>query len=155
MTDKEKEMSAAEQKAIRYYCKNKAANNITIQNTIMDDEWFAYDNLITSGNTTYAVEVKVRSKYTYQEIQKDYNGQILEKKKLNRIIEQLKKDNVDFPILYYIFFSDRLCIYSLDSNPDNYIWISMMFQKSNKEKIKVPKDIALLSENDIIEQIIY
>jgi hypothetical protein len=155
MTDKDKEMSAAEQKAIRYYCKNKSTNQIDITNIIMDEDWFAYDNLITSGNTTYAVEVKVRKKYSYQEIQKDYNGQILEKKKLNRIIEQLKKDNVDFPILYYIFFSDRLCIYSLDSNPDNYIWTTLMFQKSNTDKTKVPKEVALLSESDIIEVIKY
>ena len=145
---------AAEQKAIGYYIRNKTANQIAIQNIEMDHKYFPYDNLITSGGTQYAVEIKVRKNYSYAQI-KSLGNQILEKQKLIGIKEQLVKDGIDIPILYFIFFRDRLTIYKLDKEESNYLWVDKLLPRNNFDKTLVWKQVAMLSENNIIETIKY
>jgi hypothetical protein len=157
MTEKDKAFEykkKREQDAINYYIKNKTANQIAIQNIEMDHKYFPYDNLITSGGTQYAVEIKVRKNYSYAQI-KSLGNQILEKQKLIGIKEQLVKDGIDIPILYFIFFRDRLTIYKLDKEESNYLWVDKLLPRNNFDKTLVWKQVAMLSENNIIETIKY
>ena len=144
---------AAEQKAISYYSKNKEREQINIHSIKMDN-YFAFDNLITSATTTYAVEIKVRKEYSYNQI-KNYGGQILEQLKLNRILEQLNESELKYDILYFIFFSDRLCIYKLDKEVNNYLWVDKLLPRNNFDKTLVWKQVTMLHENNIIETIKY
>lgn len=157
MTDKEKafeQKKKAEQKAIAYYCRNKTANQIEIQNFVMQGEFFSYDNFIISANTEYVVEIKVRENYSYNAI-KSFGGQILEKKKIEGIINQLKIDKTNSDILYFIFFKDRLCIFKLNRDLNHYMWQSKLLPKDNYDKRLIWKEVTMLSENDIIETIKY
>jgi uncharacterized protein with von Willebrand factor type A (vWA) domain len=144
---------AAEQKAIGYYIRNKEMEQINIHSVKMDD-YFAFDNLITSATTTYATEIKVRKDYSYAQI-KNYGGQLLEQLKLNRIIEQLNESELGYDILYFIFFSDRLTIYKLDKEVNNYLWQPKLLPKNNYDSTLVWKEVAMLHENNIIETIKY
>jgi hypothetical protein len=157
MKDKEKafeQKKKAEQKAIGYYCRNKTVNQIEIQNFVMQGEFFSYDNFIISANTEYVVEIKVRENYSYNAI-KSFGGQILEKKKLEGIKNQLKIDKTNCEILYFIFFKDRLCIYKLDRDINDYLWIDKLLPKDNYDKKLIWKEVTMLSESDILETIKY
>jgi hypothetical protein len=157
MTEKDKAFEykkKREQDAINYYIKNKTANQIIIENIVMDNKFFSYDNIITSGGTQYAVEIKVRSKYTYAQI-KSLGNQILEKQKLIGIKEQLIKDGIDIPILYFIFFKDRLTIYKIDKEETNHLWVDKLLPKNNYDSTLVWKSVTMLPESQIIETIKY
>lgn len=157
MTNREKAFEykkQREQDGINYFCNLKSNNQIEIENTVMDNKFFAYDNIILSGGTQYASEIKIRLNYSYNAI-KSLGGQLLEKQKLERINEQLVKDNVDFPILYFIFFKDRLCIYKLSDNVNHYLWQSKLLPKDNFDRTLIWKEVAMLSDSEIIETIKY
>jgi hypothetical protein len=157
MTEKDKAFEykkKREQDAINYYIKNKTANQIIIENIVMDNKFFSYDNIITSGGTQYAVEIKVRKNYSYAQI-KSLGNQILEKQKLIGIKEQLVKDGIDIPILYFIFFRDRLTIYKLDKEESNYLWVDKLLPKNNYDSTLVWKSVTMLPESQIIETIKY
>jgi hypothetical protein len=157
MTEKDKAFEykkKREQDAINYYIKNKTANQIIIENIVMDNKFFSYDNIITSGGTQYAVEIKVRKNYSYAQI-KSLGNQILEKQKLIGIKEQLIKDGIDIPILYFIFFKDRLTIYKIDKEETNHLWVDKLLPKNNYDSTLVWKSVTMLPESQIIETIKY
>ena len=142
--------SNREQQAIDYYVKIKN-EIVTITHRINTTE--PIDNIINSANTTYIVEIKVRTKYTSQQI-RNYGGAFIEQTKLKGILKYIQKNNIVNPnVLYFNFFSDILEIYELDLNINNYNWEEKYLQKDDYDKKRINKFVACLDEP--IERISY
>lgn len=117
-------------------------------------EYNPYDGVLTSGSTKYLAEIKVRKDYSHEEIQA-LGGTFLEFDKLKSIIKYKRKHNNYEPILYLVFLKDRLNIYHLNEDPNQYTWDLDYLNDNDYDRTKVWKHIAKLNPNTIIKTIKY
>lgn len=117
-------------------------------------EFSAYDGILTSGNTNYIIEIKIRENYSHEQIQ-SFGGSYLEFTKLNRIINY-KNDNDDYrQILYGVFLKDRVNIYGLQPDPNYYTWELRWLPRNDFDDTKEWKMVTRLKLTDIIQTIEY
>jgi len=128
-----------------------------IQNTQYEREEYefsSYDGVLSSGNTQYLSEIKVRENYSNEQIEA-FGGSFLEFKKLNGIINHKNAKDDYRQILYFVFLKDRVNVYRLNPDPNYYMWELKWLQKNDFDSNKEWKHIAKLSKQDIIKTIKY
>lgn len=115
-------------------------------------EFSPNDGYLLSGNTSYIVEAKVRKKYTYEQIE-SFGGSFLEFKKLNGIINKKNTTEDLRQILYFNFFKEKVIVYKLSSNPNDYQWELKWLRKNNfsSESEMEWKFVAKMQDKDIIQ----
>lgn len=118
---------------------------------LMPDAYSRYDaRVFRSDGRCAAYEVKVRDQYTYDQIEK-WGGSYLEYDKVQGIIDQQISERIDIPIYYINFYSDRVVIYHINKEVENYKWEKKWLQESGFNKQKVEKCVTRLSKDSIVE----
>jgi hypothetical protein len=152
MNDKEKhkqKKADAEDKAMKWL--NKRINTTYQREPAIH---CVYDGILTSGNTEYLIEVKVREDYTNEAIQ-SYGGSFLELKKIVGIINH-QNDNRDYrKILYIVFLKDCVNIYDIYPDPNEFKWELKNLPRNNFDKSLEWKMITKLKDEDKILTIKY
>jgi hypothetical protein len=141
---------AREQKALIWFI----GNNANITSCTPMPKFSSFDNWMTSGGTEFMVEVKVRTDYTSEQINR-FGGAYIEFDKLAGILEFQDKNNLSSRIIYANFFKDEVQMFELDPNPASYTWELKYLQKNDYDKQKVWKQVACLPQSNIIERRTY
>lgn len=159
-----KKQQSFEQKAIReqdamnWYVSTKEMQQVYLNTSVMEDKYAPFDNWMQSGATESIIEVKVRTQYTSNQMDK-WGGAFVEFSKVEGIRQHLDERDIEpgtLPVYYFNFFKDCLRIYELSLDPAMYSWKLESLQKNdfNKDK-KIFKFVATLSEKNLIETIYY
>ena len=139
-----------EQDAINYYI-TKKDNVTTTQNF---NQFGHFDNYITSGATDFLAEIKVRTDYSFEQIER-FGGSFLEFTKLEGIRQFKQLNKINDKILYFNFYKSSMVIYELDDDASNYQWQMKWLPKNDFDSTKVWKWVTCLNKKDIIEIIKY
>jgi len=151
LTEKEhyKQTSNAEEKAMNWFADKKG-----IKYTNEPAQFSSYDGFLMSGNTNYIVEVKVRNKYSYEQIE-SFGGSFLEFKKLNGILKEKNDKSLFEQIIYFNFYKEKLLLYSISSNPNDYEWELKWLRRDNFSDKYEWKFVTKLKKEAIIEMYNY
>jgi hypothetical protein len=145
---------AIEDLHLQKYVDWKFKNGETVY-TQAESTFCNFDAYMQSGSSESIVEVKVRSQYTSEQIER-WGGSFLEFKKLTQIISTLEKKNLEFDEFYYFcFFSDKLNIYKLPLDPTRYGWKLEYLQKDGYTKKKIWKHVEKLDNTFLVEEITF
>lgn len=140
---------AAEKKAMKWFDEKKSTTFNPQKN-----KHSRFDGYLISGQTEFITEVKVRKKYTSEQIE-SFGGSFLEFKKLSGIINYKNDNNALNRILYFCFYKDKLNIYSISSNPNDYKWELKWLQRNDYDYECEWKHVVKLKKEDLIETIKY
>lgn len=144
------EKAKKEIKAMSYFCKKQKTTSYTRE----EYKHSSYDGYLTSGSTMYLTEVKVREKYSNEQIEA-FGGTYIEFKKLNGIINY-KNDNDNYnQILYIVIYKDQINVYRLKPDPNQYTWELQWLPRNDFDPSKEWKHVAKLKNNDLIQVIKY
>lgn len=138
-----------EMKAMDWYNRKETTSYIREEN-----EYSRFDGVLTSGDTEYLSEIKVRKNYSNEQIQA-FGGSYLEFTKLNGILNH-KNINDDYrPIVYIVFLKDRVNVYFIQSDPNYYKWELKWLQKNDFDSTHEWKMVTKLNKSEIIRTIKY
>jgi len=141
--------SNKETKAMKWY--NKKQNTQYERATY---EFSPYDGILTSGNTQYLCEVKLREKYSNERME-SLGGSILEFKKLSGILLEKDRANDNRSILYFVYLKDCINVYKLSIDPTSYTWQAKWLPNNDYDKEMVWKMVTNLPKEQIIKTIKY
>ena len=144
--------AAREQKALNWFITSKPLEEITSTPTF--NQYDHFDSHLISGGTNYLTEVKVRTDYTYEQIEK-FGGSFLEFTKIEGIRQYKELNQRNDSILYFNFYKDCLVIYEVSDYLPNYDWQMKWLQKNDYDKTMIWKWVTCLRKENIIEIIKY
>lgn len=141
-----------ENNALLWYKKNK--KNIVKELILSDYIYSPQDANIISGNTSFIVEAKLRTKITAKQMDK-YGGCFLEFDKHKHLVEYKEKNKLKDDILYFNYLKDELQIFKLKNSPLNYKWELRYLPFENNNNRKIWKFVVKLQKEELIETIKY
>lgn len=131
--------------------KNKESNKQTYTLEFMKDSYSPYDAIILkNGKPMCIAEVKVRSQYTYDQIQ-SFGGSYLELLKVTGMTTKQKEETLDLPMVYFNFYKDKAVVYNLSKDISSYEWEMKNLQKNDYDKKPIWKHVTKLNESSIKE----
>lgn len=144
--------ASREEEAVKALYTYKGSLNNTNYNVVMEpDQYSAYDCVVCKQETNcITVEVKVRDKYSYKQIQ-SLGGLFLELKKLEGILIKQAIVGSTTPINYVNIYSDCAVIYNISSNISDHIWELENLQQNDYSKEPIYKFVTKLPESSIVE----
>lgn len=157
MNNRNKSVKAKEERERKMitllYDYKRQQENVNYELKMEDEEYYPFDVTVSvSGKVDHIVEVKVRDKYSYSQIE-GWGGTFLELTKLVGITTEMAKLGIEgTKILYCSFYNDQVVTYELSPNIEDYKWEVKSLQANDYSKEVKYKHVAKLDDSMIIER---